>query len=338
MNVIRAKVLGFCMGVRRAVDIASCLCNASGAEAEYAAGHPAQLPAEHPAQLPAAGRRVFTLGPLIHNPQALEDLRRRGISVLDEQALPASLAGASVIIRAHGVSPQTEAELRKRGGRVIDATCPKVKASQLKAKALAEAGYRIFLAGEAAHAEIAGIVGYVRSGFASGCETPGSGDGVFCAVVGNAAEAEAAALRAVNAASESCAAVALRAAESRAALIAQTTISEAEYRDIGEAIKKYFPNLEIIQTICAATTDRQEALRALLDQVDAVIVAGGKESANTRRLQAIAEGGGKPCVLAESASDIPASFADFKTVGLCAGASTPDAVIEEIERALKDAG
>jgi 4-hydroxy-3-methylbut-2-enyl diphosphate reductase len=149
------------------------------------------------------------------------------------------------------------------------------------------------------------------------------------AVVGNAAEAEAAALRASEAAAGK------RAAGSKTALIAQTTISKEEYLAIGVAIKKHFPCLEIIQTICAATADRQEALRELLDQADAVIVAGGKESANTRRLGAIAEGGGKPCVLAESAADIPSSFAGFKTLGLCAGASTPDEVIEEIEKALQ---
>jgi 4-hydroxy-3-methylbut-2-enyl diphosphate reductase len=124
----------------------------------------------------------------------------------------------------------------------------------------------------------------------------------------------------------------------KTALIGQTTISEEEYRSIGEAIKKYFPALEIIETICAATRERQDALRELLDKVDAVIIAGGKESANTRRLLAIAEKQGKPCALSESAADIPAGFAAFQTVGLCAGASTPDTVIDEIEDALVAAG
>jgi 4-hydroxy-3-methylbut-2-enyl diphosphate reductase len=290
MNVIRARVLGFCMGVRRAVQLAS---------------------AE------AAGR-VCTLGPLIHNPQALEELRRRGIETLHEDDLPRSLRGVSVIIRAHGVSPQLEAEIRERGGRIVDATCPRVKASQLTAGKLAAAGYALFLAGEARHAEIAGIRGYVEAARHAG----------VCVVVGNAAEAAAAAAR-------------LKAGGGgAAALIAQTTISESEYRAIGGAIRQWFPDVSIVQTICAATTDRQEALRELLDQVDAVIIAGGKESANTRRLCAIArEGGpglpGKPCALAETAADIPAEFAAYTTIGLCAGASTPDAVIDDIEKALR---
>jgi 4-hydroxy-3-methylbut-2-enyl diphosphate reductase len=279
------------MGVRRAVDLAR-------AEA-------------------ARRDKVYTLGPLIHNPRALEELRSRGVEILDENALPENLDGVSVVIRAHGISPCLEARIRERGGRIIDATCPRVKASQLKAKALTREGYFLFLAGEAEHAEIAGIRGYAEAG-----RRDRSG-AACCTVAGAAARAEEAA-------------AALRDCEpgAKTALIAQTTISAEEYRALGEAIKKYFPNLEIIQTICAATTERQGALRELLDQVDAVIVAGGKESANNRRLLAIAEERGKPCALAESTAGIPAGFAAYRTVGVCAGASTPDTVIGEIERSL----
>jgi 4-hydroxy-3-methylbut-2-enyl diphosphate reductase len=290
MKVIRAKTLGFCMGVRRAVELARSRAERAG--------------------------RVYTLGPLIHNPQALEDLRNRGVEILNEKELPPNLDGAAVIIRAHGVSPQVEAALRKLGAQVIDATCPRVKASQIKARSLAEAGYGLFLAGEADHAEIIGLRGYAQTGPDTGA-APGAAP--LCAVVASAGKAEEAA-------------AGLRAAEpdAKTALIGQTTISEAEYRAIGGVIKKYFPNLEIIQTICAATTDRQEALRELFDRVDALVIAGGRESANTRRLLAIAEESGKPCALAETAAEIPEDFFAFKTVGLCAGASTPDSVIDEI--------
>ena len=286
MKVIRAKVLGFCMGVRRAVDLAN-------AEAD---------------QAKISGGRVYTLGPLIHNPHVLADLETRGVEILNEPLQ--NLEGSSIIIRAHGVSRGVEEDLRDKGGRIIDATCPKVKASQLKAEALVRAGFRLFLAGEAEHAEIAGILGYAASG--------------FCQVVESAAKAEAAAKKLYE-----------KEKDAKTALIGQTTISEEEYRAIGRAIKKYFPALEIIQTICAATRDRQEALAELLDQADAVVVVGGKESANTRRLLAIAQDRGKPCVLAESAANIPPEFRAFETIGICAGASTPDSVIEEIERELQ---
>ena len=289
MKVIRARVLGFCMGVRRAVDLA---CREAALQQADAAG------------------KVYTLGPLIHNPRVLERLKLLGVQIMDESRLPKDLTGVSVIIRAHGVSPQTEALIRGRGGRVVDATCPRVKGSQLKAAALAVAGYRIFLAGEKHHAEIAGITGYAGTG--------------FYAVTGSAAEAEEAAARLMD-----------EDAAAKTALIGQTTITVEEYNSIGESLKKFFPDLEIAQTICPVTEERQEALRELADTVDAVIIAGGKESANTRRLFAIAGAAGKPCALVETVADIPPEFFRFETVGLAAGTSTPDSVIAEIERALE---
>ena len=295
MKVIRANVLGFCMGVRRAVDLAC-------TQADRAAG------------------KVYTLGPLIHNPQVLEDLERRGVEILEQTSPGKNLNGVSVIIRAHGISPQTEADLRGYGAALIDATCPKVKASQLKAAALAKDGFRLFLAGEKSHAEITGICRYAEAGAPRG-------EAFFCAVVGDAAEAQAAAAGLYG-----------KEPLAKTALIAQTTISAQEYQAIGGAITRFFPDLEIAQTICAATTERQESLRELLDRVEGVIVAGGKESANTRRLLAIADAAGKPCALVQTPQDIPAVFFSLKAVGLAAGASTPDTVIDAIEQALECGG
>ena len=285
MKVIRSDVLGFCMGVRRAVEIAR------AAEAE-----PSAAP-------------VFTLGPLIHNPRVLDELKSRRVTALDELPPDFDLRGVSVIIRAHGIAPAREQALRERECRVIDATCPTVKKSQLIAQQFEKAGVRLFIAGEAGHAEIAGLTGYAPS----------------CIIAGSAAEAEASARK-----------LHVAAPGAQTALIAQTTIDEQEYRAIGEAIKKYFPGLEIVNTICSAAKERQDSLRKLAHTVDALVIAGGRESANTRRLAAIA--GELPCVLAESAADIPPAFAAFTTVGLCAGASTPDSVIGEIEEYLRALG
>jgi 4-hydroxy-3-methylbut-2-enyl diphosphate reductase len=295
MKVIRAKVLGFCMGVRRAVELAK----------------------------QAAGTPVYMLGPIVHNPKVLQELMALGIEPVNEpEQLPVN---SSLIIRAHGISPQKEENLRNSGFKIIDATCPKVKASQLKAQNLARIGFFLFLAGEAAHqvahhAEIEGILGYAHEGTRdSGTGDEGNGGGI-AVVVGNAAEAQKAAAKLYETNKNA-----------KTALLGQTTISEEEYAGIGYAIKKYFPDIEIMQTICAATADRQDALRELLNLVDAVVVAGGKESANTRRLFAIAKESGKPCVLAEKTQDIPESFFSCKTAGICAGASTPDSTIDEIE-------
>jgi 4-hydroxy-3-methylbut-2-enyl diphosphate reductase len=252
------------------------------------------------------------MGPLIHNPQVLDDLKKRGVEVLDENKLPKDLKGMVVIIRAHGISPALEAELGARGARLLDATCPKVKANQMKAQVLSQAGYQIFLAGEECHGEVIGIMGYARS----------------CIVVANPGEASAEAERLSKA-------LPAGGFAGKTALIGQTTISQDEYRAMGEGIRAYFPQLEVIDTICGATRDRQEALASLCGSVDAVIVAGGRESSNTRRLLAIARGLGKPAWLAESAAELPPEIYDYERVGLSAGASTPDQVIAGIEQALE---
>ncbi len=297
MKLIRSKVLGFCMGVRRAVALT---------EAEVK-------------RVKESGGRVFTLGPLIHNPEVLSDLKNSGVEILDKP-LPPNLENCSVVIRAHGIAPNIENDLRSRGARIIDATCPKVKASQLKVEELVRSGCFVFLAGEADHAEIEGILGYAD--FDGGSKKS-------CAVVSNAEEARTAAKKLYEADFFQNAANGIR-----TALVGQTTISLEEYNVIADAIKKYFPAVEVIQTICSATKERQQALRELLSQVEAVIIAGGKESANTRRLFAIAEESGKPCLLAETAAEIPSAFRSYKKVGLSAGASTPDSVIDKIEQEL----
>ena len=297
MKIIRAKVLGFCMGVRRAVTMADAAVSA------------------------APEKPIYTLGPLIHNPQVLSSFSRRGVEILRETELSGkALNGVCVIIRAHGVNPELEQSLKDKGAKIIDATCPRVKANQNTAFSLAEKDYTIFLAGEKDHAEIKGIYGYCLAGNAN------------CVIVGNSDEAGQSAGELAGQLGDTPA---------KAALIGQTTISEEEYSSIAGAIKKHFPNLEVKNTICDATRDRQDALRELCSVADAVVIAGGKESANTRRLLSIAQSCGKETWLLETASDLPAELLALpkavlaeKKIGLSAGASTPDSVIDEIEHAL----
>ena len=286
MNVIRARVLGFCMGVRRAVQMAL-------------------------EESSARTGSVYTLGPLIHNSQVLEDLKKRGIRILEEGTLPPESENAVVIIRAHGVSPAQEAALARRGIRVVDATCPRVKQSQMRVRAFAEKGYRIFLAGEENHAEITGIRGYAQD--CPACKA--------CHVIANPddAEKQASGLR----------------KDEKTALIGQTTITAPEYNAIGKKLRQFFPALEIADTICGATAERQEALRELCGQVCAVVVAGGRQSANTRRLFSLARELGKPAWLVENPEEIPPEARSYKSIGLSAGASTPDSLITGIEQALK---
>jgi 4-hydroxy-3-methylbut-2-enyl diphosphate reductase len=291
-KTIRADILGFCMGVRRAQEIA-----------ETAAKN-------------FKGTRIYTIGPLVHNPKVLEDLNQIGIKTLNnlQDIDTKEISDCSFIIRAHGISPAIEENLQNRGAHIIDATCPKVKKSQIKAQELARKGYSIFLAGKANHAEIEGILGYAKDE---------NSRPSFCVTVENASEAEKAAQELYK-----------NASNARTALLSQTTNSQEEYRKIGDAIKKYYPNLEIVDTICAATSERQKSLRNLLEKAEAVIITGGKDSANTIRLYEIAQKSGKPCVLIENAAEIPPAFFNYKTIGLSAGASTPDSVINEIESRL----
>ena len=261
--------------------------------------------------------RVYTLGPLIHNPKVLESLKERGVICLAEDDISSLPQNSTVIIRAHGVSPAVEKALAGRGAAVIDATCPHVKISQSKTRDFAEKGYRIFLAGEENHGEITGILGYI--------EPPCSPDAIpSCYVVGDPMEAERAANELFR-----------LEPGAKTVLIGQTTISTGEYSAIGERLRRVFPALEILDTICNATAKRQEALRELCGQVDAIVVAGGRESANTRRLLSLARELGKPAWLVQAPEDLPPEIAAYKTVGLSAGASTPDSLIVEIEERLE---
>ncbi|MDR1972776.1 MAG: 4-hydroxy-3-methylbut-2-enyl diphosphate reductase [Treponema sp.] len=285
MTVIRARVLGFCMGVRRAVEMA---------EAE-------------------AGRKpVRTMGPLIHNPQVLASLRDRGVEMLDEGELPADLGGLTVIIRAHGISPALEEELLRHRAALTDATCPLVKKNQREARSLEGAGFSLFIAGEKRHGEIAGLQGYAPGG----------------TVVSDAAEAAQAALS-----------LSRRNPAAKTALIGQTTIGVREYAAIGEAIRGRFPGLKVVDSICGAVRERQESLRELCGRVDAVVIAGGRLSSNTRRLLDIARSLKKPAWLVESAAELTEALAaeigGYQIVGLSAGASTPDSVINEIETKIR---
>ncbi|MCL2230195.1 MAG: 4-hydroxy-3-methylbut-2-enyl diphosphate reductase [Treponema sp.] len=286
MKVIRAKVMGFCMGVRRAVEM-TC------AETQKCSS-------------------VYTFGPLIHNPKVLSDLESLGIQSIESLEQIPRNKNCSVVIRAHGIDPDAENELYKTNARIVDATCPNVRVSQLKAQEYARDGYCLFLAGESEHAEIKGIMGYAKASGAS-----------FCEAVCNAEEALKTAKKLYG-----------QNTDAKTALLGQTTICEDDYQKIGKAIETFFPNLKTDQTICSATTERQNALRDLTDKADCIIIAGGKKSANTNRLLDIAKASGKPCVLAENSEQIPHEFFNYETAGLCAGASTPDSVIEEIENKL----
>lgn len=277
MKVIRASVLGYCMGVKRAVE-----------SAEQALLHA------------GAGTTVYTLGPLIHNPSVLNSLAERGLRILKVEESSSLCKDDVVVIRAHGTTPQIEKTLEKSGACVVDATCPRVHGSQKRAALWSSRGYTVIIAGDKNHGEVTSIAGYAEGN---------------CIVVQSVKEAEAVIL------------------PQKAVLLAQTTFSPVEFEKISSLLKKKNPSIEVFNTICNATLDRQNALLSL-EPTDGILVIGGKNSANTRRLYETACTLCGHVALIESESEIPDEFFALGTVALTAGASTPDSIIDAVERTL----
>jgi len=272
--------MGYCMGVRRAVESAE------------------RALLENPL------RPVYTYGPLIHNPSALERLKAAGVVILGEggELLPEDFAGRAVIIRAHGIPPAERSLLEARHAAIVDATCPRVLLSQKRAQEYHERGYAVYLAGDRQHGEIAGIAGFA----------PG------CVVLENRADAER-----------------LCEFPPRAVLISQTTIREDEYESIASFLGSHIGDFVVLNTICPATQERQRSLEELCARVDGVLVVGGRHSANTRRLLKTALELVPQAWQIETPNEIPDEAFSLERVGITAGASTPDEIIDAVEQALQ---
>ena len=276
MEIVLAESLGFCMGVKRAVDMA------------YRA-------LEKAPQLP-----VVTLGPLIHNAQEIARLEGDGIQTATANNLPVT---GTVVIRAHGVTPQAYAELKARGLRVMDGTCPYVHYSQRKAQELYKEGYTVVIAGDRQHPEIEGILG-------------GINDDAYA--VKSVEEAEALPLF------------------DRIGTIAQTTISPKKYQAILEVLRTKASEVKVCETICDATTENQGAIRALAEEVELIYVIGGRHSANSNKLVEVAREKCPRALLIETPEEInPLDVRGVRKVGISAGASTPDWLIQRVVEHLR---
>lgn len=248
---------------------------------------------------------VYSLGRLVHNRTVTAKLEARGIILLADDELPPP--ASVVVLRSHGVSPEILQKLQSAGASIVDATCPKVVANQRIAASHAASGRKVIIAGDEGHGEVMGLAGHA----------PGALVIPDCQL-----------------------ALAFR-HEGPLTLIAQTTMSQAEVDDIAAALGDNHKDLLVAGGICGATSDRQAALRRLLPQVDAVVVVGGRDSANTRRLTSIAREAGKPVWQLASPEEIHAGnlaneLCHFTRIGLCAGASTPDEDIDAVEQLLME--
>lgn len=275
MKIAIAKTAGFCMGVRRAVELA--------------------LDAANTSKDP-----IYSFGPLIHNPQVLSLLEEKGVSVIDR--IPAKGSG-TVLVRAHGVPPEIKVKLKKAGFKIIDATCPRVIKVQTIIRKHAKQGYASVIVGDKDHPEVVGLLGYAE------------GHGY---VVDNLETLDS------------------LPSFQKAIIVAQTTQNIHLFEDVQKWVDQKFPHYKVFDTICDSTEKRQTEVLRLAQDVDSVIVVGGKDSGNTRRLAAMAAQAGKPSFHIETESELdPQALKSFQHVGIAAGASTPNWIITKVFRTLE---
>jgi 4-hydroxy-3-methylbut-2-enyl diphosphate reductase len=253
----------------------------------------------------AEGVQIRSLGALIHNSQEMQRLEDKGVTTINSPA--EADANATAVIRAHGVTPEVQRELEEKAAHVIDATCPFVTRVQHLAERAAAAGRDVVVAGNPDHPEMIGVVGYApRNTY----------------VVRDASE------------------VAHLPMLHQPLVVSQTTIKLQTFLEVAEAVRsKSDTEPQIINTICSATRDRQDAARALAGQVDAFYVIGGRHSSNSVKLLAVCQEQCSRSFLIETADEINADDLEgINRVGVTAGASTPNWLIEQVVERLREIG
>ncbi|MGD0281906.1 MAG: 4-hydroxy-3-methylbut-2-enyl diphosphate reductase [Dissulfurispiraceae bacterium] len=275
VKIITAKRAGFCFGVKRAVDMAFNTAQSSN--------------------------NVYTLGPIIHNPQVIEILKSEGvepISSINDRNIKA------LIIRTHGVPREVLEQLGRKKYKVIDATCPFVKKAQQYAKLLNEAGYQVVIVGDKEHPEVRGLMSY-------------AGHDV---VVVNRSET-------------------LPRLKNKVGIVVQTTQPLSLLKEIMLDMLEHVKEIKVYNTICNSTALRLKETKAMAMAVDMVLVVGGKNSANTTQLAHLCTSMSVPTYHIETASEIKEEwFSGVQSVGITAGASTPDWIIKEVEERIRNRG
>jgi 4-hydroxy-3-methylbut-2-enyl diphosphate reductase len=243
---------------------------------------------------------LYTVGPLVHNEQAVEMLKHRKVNVIEDLN---ELPPGKVFIRAHGVTPEVKQQLAQPQVEVIDATCPFVRSAQLVINTYAQQGYSSIIIGDDGHPEVVGLLGYAQGkGYVVSTEQD----------IGNLPAFE------------------------NVCVVAQTTQSSDRFNRLINKIKEKYPNVVVKNTVCSSTDERQTETLELAKKVNAMIVVGGRHSANTKRLVEIAQSTGTPTFLVETSDElVPAEIQKYHTIGITAGASTPHWVILNVVRTVK---
>lgn len=270
MKIILADNAGFCFGVKRAVDMTT-------------------------KELDNTDKKVYSLGPLIHNPQTIKEFEKKGlITIYDIEGLNKD----KVIIRSHGVAKSIIDKIRESNTEIIDTTCPYVKSVHKRVEEFSNQGYNIIIIGDADHPEVIGINGW--------CDDK--------AIIVNSKD-EAENLPNME----------------KICIVSQTTNTQEKFEILSEIIKDKGNDVQIFNTICNATNLRQNSCKELASKVDAMIVIGGYHSSNTMKLAEISRKYCNNVYHIETVDELPlVELKKFDLIGITAGASTPDWIIKEV--------
>lgn len=251
---------------------------------------------------------IYTLGPIIHNKQVTEFYEERGVKVIENLSVfnDNGVGGERVVIRSHGAPKKVYDDAEKMQIEILDATCPYVKKIQNTVSTYASKGYNIIIVGDSDHPEVIGIDGW--------CDHSAT-------IIEKIEDAEK-----------------LMDSDAPVCIVAQTTFNLALWKDITEVLKKKFPNGVIHNTICLATEQRQQACRELAEQVDYMIVIGGKHSSNTIKLANICSNVVKTIHI-ETKDELDLSILrGDEVIGITAGASTPDWIVQSVILKIENEG
>ena len=249
-----------------------------------------------------ASEPIFTYGPIIHNEEVIKDLQRKGVNVLRSEEELDQLQRGVVIIRSHGVEKRIYEKLNKKGITIVDATCPFVKKiHNIVQKESAEGRY-IVIIGNPEHPEVEGIRGWA---------------GERVSVIQNAEDIENLPLQ----------------KNEFVCVVSQTTFNYNKFKDLVEIISEKSYDIHVLNTICNATKERQTEAKSIAEKVDAMIVIGGKNSSNTQKLYEICRRECENTYYIQTLADLEFDrFQSVQYVGITAGASTPNKLIEEVSK------
>jgi len=278
LKIYIADYAGFCFGVKRAVEIAE--------------GALSQL---------NKGEKIYSLGPLVHNPQVVDKFNEKGIKVINNAD---EIDDGKIIIRSHGISGKLQKRLEDKNLQLIDGTCPYVKSVHNKVNKYHEDGYKIVIIGDKNHPEVIGINGWCND---------------EAIIINKEDEAE----NMPN--------------YDKICIVSQTTNTQEKFQKLSDIIAKKGKEVKIFNTICNATNQRQSACEELAKKVEAMIVIGGHHSSNTNKLAEISKKYCSNVYHIETHDELPLhEISKFNTVGITAGASTPDWIIEEVIKTLEN--